>query len=99
MAQTYEEAMALHDGKEYDIWLPSKYQWNHFRNWVMIGNVADNSRPYKFYGWCPLHDRVRDPNVPTAIYQFHKAVMRCLADEPCHEGKRGITLVDLMGRL
>lgn len=50
-----------------------------------------------FYGWCPLHDEVKDPKTPSAQFNFQKSFMRCMKpmDERCTGKKRAISLGNL----
>lgn len=54
-----------------------------------------------FFGWCPIHDRVQKPEVPTAQFNFGQGVMRCLTTpDKCHdEGKKGMSLINTLWRL
>lgn len=45
-------------------------------------------------GWCPLHDDVMDPEIPSAHFNFKAGVLRCLREPSCHEGQRVISLTN-----
>lgn len=47
-------------------------------------------------GWCAVHDREHDVEIATAQYNFRKGVMRCLGEPTCHEGKRVVSLTNVL---
>lgn len=48
-----------------------------------------------WFGWCPLHGEARDPEQPTAQFNFRKGVMRCLGEPSCHAGQRVMSLTNV----
>lgn len=47
-------------------------------------------------GWCAIHDEEHDSEIATAQYNFRKGVMRCLGEPSCHEGKRVVSLTNVL---
>ena len=65
--------------------------WWHF---VMADDGVD---PDGYWlGHCPIHDLKRDLEVATAQFNFRKGVMRCLGEPSCHEGKRAVSLTNVL---
>lgn len=52
-----------------------------------------------FMGWCPLHDKTRDPERSSAQFNFMHGVMRCEAEAPCHAPKRSMSLQNVLTRM
>lgn len=77
-----------------DEFMPSDHQkrmWSSFTD-----PSSDPDGDGNWLGWCPIHDRLHADDVPSAHYNFKRGVMRCLNDPPCHEGKRAISLSNLI---
>lgn len=47
-------------------------------------------------GWCAIHDKDHDSELATAQFNFRKGVMRCMGEPSCHEGKRALSLANVM---
>lgn len=74
---------------------PTPNQFDLWGKYVpMEGREPDEQGDW--LGWCPLHDpQGRKNRKFSAIFNFHRGSMRCLADKPCHEPKRAISLTNL----
>lgn len=75
--------------------LPNVQEYNRWRNWVRWNDGCDPEG--NFIGWCPLHDRKRNADIGLATYNFLRGSFSCMNAPSCHEGRRGMTLVNLLG--
>lgn len=76
-------------------YLPSDYQRKLWWKYVDEGSGVDDNG--NWLGQCPLHKR--DPDAPTAWFNFRAGVLKCLGDPSCHEGHRAMSLNNVMIRL
>lgn len=85
-------------GEEVSImFMPSKSQRGLW--WDMVMETDGVDQDGYWLGWCPVHDKVRDPEVASAQFNFRKGVIRCLGDPCCHEGQRVMSLTNLTVRI
>lgn len=77
--------------------LPSEYQEGLWGESVIAGDGTDQSG--NWHGWCPLHDDAMDPAKPSALFNFATGVMVCNGDPSCHDGKRAISLTNVLTRM
>lgn len=77
--------------------LPSEYQEGLWGNSVIIKDGTDQNG--NWHGWCPIHDNVRDKHRPTALFNFESGVMVCNGEPSCHEGKRSMSLTNVLVRM
>ncbi len=87
---------ALHPNIEPQ-WLPHPSRYAQFTALVLWEDGCDEAG--NFLGFCPLHDKERDVEAPSAEYNFHKGVMRCQGDPSCHDGKRAMSLNNVVARM
>lgn len=73
--------------------LPTPGLYRRFRDWVDWQTGADDSG--NILGHCPLHDGEKQME-SSAEYNFHKGIMRCQGDPPCHIGKRAMSLTNVI---
>jgi hypothetical protein len=76
--------------------MPSKYQEELWGNYIIAEDGTDQEG--NWHGWCPMHPFPGD-NRPTALFNFQSGVLVCLADPSCHEGKRAISLTNVLTRM
>jgi len=90
--------MSKFDGLDVNpLHLPSSYQEELWGKYVIAGDGTDLDGDW--HGWCPLHDKAEDPERPTALFNFQSGVMVCMGDPSCHEGKRAISLTNVLMRM
>jgi hypothetical protein len=81
--------------------IPDEFRPNEFQaklwSQQLIATDGTDGEGY-WHGWCPLHDNENDPEVPTALFNFLKGVMKCNGDPCCHKG-RAISLQNLLIRM
>lgn len=77
--------------------LPSKHQEGLWGSFVILEDGTDSQG--NWHGWCPIHDNVMDPDVPTALFNFLSGVMTCNGEPSCHEGQRTISLTNVLIRM
>jgi hypothetical protein len=74
--------------------MPTKSQRELWWHLVMADDGVD---PAGYWlGWCPVHDEEHDPELASAQFNFRKGVMRCLGEPCCHDGKKVISLTNVM---
>jgi hypothetical protein len=83
----------MHVPEEY---FPNEYQSNLWSQQVIVADGTDEEGYW--HGWCPLHDNENDPEVPSALINFQKGVLKCLGEPCCHEG-RAISLQNVLVRM
>ena len=76
---------------------PSAYQEGLWAEWIIIEDETDQAG--NWHGWCPLHDTYMNAEKPTALFNFLSGVMVCNGDPSCHEGKRAISLTNVLTRM
>lgn len=96
-AESRDDVIAALPGVDEEC-LPTVERFNMWRNWVRWDLGCDEDGT--FIGWCPLHDGAQEAHednseVGAAGFNFRKGTFYCAHDPSCHEGKRGMTLVDL----
>jgi len=77
--------------------LPSEYQEGLWGSLVIVEDGTDQDG--NWHGWCPLHESEMDPERPTALFNFQSGVLVCNGDPSCHEGKRAISLTNVLTRM
>jgi hypothetical protein len=77
--------------------LPSEFQEGLWGASVIAGDGTDQNGSW--HGWCPLHDNVMDPDLPSALFNFATGVLVCNGEPSCHEGKRAISLTNVLTRM
>jgi hypothetical protein len=75
------------------MFLPSKAQRAQWWGLVMEADGVDQDGYW--LGFCPIHDKVRDPELASAQFNFRKGVMRCLGEPSCHGEKRSMSLTNV----
>jgi len=78
-------------------YMPSEYQEGLWGASVITSDKTDQNG--NWHGWCPIHDEVKDPAKPTALFNFLTGVMVCNGDPSCHEGKRAMSLTNVLMRM
>lgn len=76
------------------LYMPSKSQEAMWWHLVMVDDGVDQDGYW--LGWCAIHGREQDTEIATAQYNFRKGVMRCLGEPSCHEGKRVVSLTNVL---
>ncbi len=76
--------------------LPHPTVLTQFVPWVLWSDGCDENGV--FIGWCPLHDQGRQTEA-SAEFNFTKGIMRCAGDPCCHEGKRAMSIQNLIQRM
>lgn len=78
---------------------PTRRQYTIFSPFIAFDKGTDLDGWW--YGYCPLHDlRYRSADAPaSAMFHWHYGAMRCLRDDPCHPGKKAISLANLLVRM
>jgi len=79
------------------IHLPSEYQEGLWGKCVIVKDGTDQNG--NWHGFCPIHDQVRSKAKPTALFNFETGVMVCNGEPSCHEGKRSISLTNVLIRM
>lgn len=79
------------------IHLPSEYQEGLWGDSVIVKDGTDQAGYW--HGWCPIHDEVRNPDLPSALFNFESGVMVCQGDPSCHEGQRTMSLTNVLIRM
>lgn len=79
------------------LFMPSQSQRGLW--WGLVMPLDGVDQDGYWLGWCPLHDHEKDEDVATAQFNFRKGVMRCLAEPPCHPGKRVMSLMNVAIRI
>lgn len=79
------------------IHLPSAYQEGLWGSSIIAEDGTDQNGYW--HGWCPIHDEVKDAGKPTAMFNFESGVMVCNGEPSCHEGKRAISLTNVLTRM
>lgn len=74
--------------------MPSKYQEELWGNYVVAEDGTDQEG--NWHGRCPLHTGGGDLS---ALFNFQSGVLVCLGDPSCHEGKRAISLTNVLTRM
>jgi hypothetical protein len=76
--------------------LPTKPQYIIWEDWVDFSQAPAtvNHAEGWWVGRCPLHDKA-DSKAHSARFNFRYGSYKCLAPEPCHAPKKGMTLVNL----
>ena len=77
--------------------MPSEYQEGLWGTYIIIEDGTDQSG--NWHGWCPMHDEARDKDRPTALFNFLSGVLVCNGEPSCHEGKRAISLTNVLTRM
>lgn len=77
--------------------LPSQFQEGLWGDSVIVGDGTDPKG--NWHGWCPLHDMDMVADKPTALFNFVTGTMVCNGDPSCHEGKRSISLTNVLTRM
>lgn len=75
--------------------MPSKFQEGLWADYVMEQDGTDTEG--NWHGSCPLH--TWGAGEPTALFNFQSGVMVCLGDPCCHEGKRAISLTNVLTQM
>lgn len=90
--------MSKFDGLNVDpMHMPSKFQEDLWGSRIIAEDGTDQDG--NWHGWCPLHEAEMDADRPTALFNFQSGVMVCLAEPSCHEGKRAISLTNVLTRM
>lgn len=79
-----------------EMFLPNEFQKNLWWSFVIEEDGTDTEGYW--HGWCPIHDNEHDKEVPTALFNFLKGVMKCNGDPCCHEG-RAMSLQNVLMRM
>lgn len=72
--------------------LPSAYQLSSWNTYVDWEDGPDDEGDW--FGRCPLHQESAN-----AIFNFKKGVLRCDGEPSCHEGKRAMSLSNVLIRM
>jgi hypothetical protein len=86
-------------GVPHEHW-PSRAQYTRWSPFLLEGMGADDLGWW--YAKCPLHDPGMDGEL-SAMIHFKHGMLRCTRevddDHPCHPGKTGITLSNVVGAM
>lgn len=72
---------------KYLLYWPTKHQWRQWNSFLLLKKFGV-SPDGEWFGWCPEHDDKRDPDTPTAMFNFPKGSLRCLGDVSCSAPRR-----------
>jgi hypothetical protein len=78
-----------------DKFKPSTYWFAKWQSWIDWSSPVDDEG--NFIGSCPLHDAGKSEE--SAVFNFFKGVMRCGGDPSCHEGKRAMSMRNVLARM
>lgn len=73
---------------------PTSAEWRFWKSYIPTTSVPDPDGWW--WGWCPLHDTVKQDGVWTAQISFAKGCMRCLGEVSCHTPKRARSLINIV---
>lgn len=77
-----------------EMYLPSQSQKELWWYWIKPRSKPNADGWWK--GYCPLHDKDRRSKKASASFQFDHGVMQCHGITSCHEGKRVMSLTNVM---
>ena len=81
---------------------PSVWQWDAFARYIEWDHPYKTDDPGDAWdgswrGRCPLHNQ--EDGEHKMWINFHRGVLQCQADPPCHEGKKAVSLGNAIGMM
>lgn len=73
--------------------MPSRYQEELWGHYIIVEDGTDQEG--NWHGRCPLHTA----SGVSALFNFQSGVLVCLGEPSCHEGKRAISLTNVLTRM